>query len=367
MRPVVRAAAAYVLLAGPAWAFQINTGDTGGAYHSTLCPRIGAALKLASLPYACTPSQGTAENLKRVLADPRQIGFGQLDILALEGALTGSPPAVSVIRRDDVRECLFAVTRNKDVTSWGDLAANAQRLRFVLPPAESGSFATFRFLQSIDRDGLGRARDTAHAGSTDEAIRRALSADDTATLLVQIPDPDNPRFGLVAELGGHFVPVIDRAILRQQVADEKVYFAQETQVANTTWARSGVKVVTACTPLAIFTGPPERVAGDKARADHRDLVATVRGIKPEALLPEESAVKRLWRRTRELSAAGIEELVELSDKARDKAAPMLERAREATTKAIDAAREVGREALDKAEKEAKELIERTRPAERRKE
>lgn len=366
MRPVVRAAALAVLLTGSAQAVQINTGETTGAYHATFCPKIEAALKLASLPYACTPSQGTAENLRRVAADPRQIGFGQLDVLALEGVLAGAQPAVAVIRRDDVRECLFAVTRNKDVTSWGDLAANAQKLRFVLPPAESGSFATFRFLQSIDGDGLGRARETAHAESADEAIRRALSADDTATLFVQMPDPDNPRFKLVAELGGHFVPVIDRAILRQQVEGEKVYFAEETQVANATWARSGVRVVTACTPLAVFTGSPERVTGsDKARADHRDMIATVRAIKPEALLPEESAIKRLWRRTRELSAAGIEELVELSDKARDKAKPMLERAREATSKAIDVAKEAGREALDKAEKEAKELIERTRPAEKK--
>ena len=340
----------------PAQAQDINTGDATGAYHTSFCPRLEAELKQAKFSHTCKTSQGTADNLKRVAADPRQVGFGQLDILALEGVLTGAPAPVALLRRDDVRECLFAVTRNKDVAAYGDLAANAARLRFILPPADSGSAGTFRYLKSIDAEGIGRATAVTNAASTDDAIRQALSADDTVTLFVQFPDPENARFKLVGELGGHFVPVIDRAILRAEAGTEKIYFAQETQVANATWVKSGAKVVTACTPLIVFTGIPERISGDKARQDQKDLIATVRALKSEAMLPAESTFARWIRRSKEFSGASTEQLLKLSEEARERAKPMIERAKDVGGKAIEAAKpalekatEMGKQAIEKAE------------------
>lgn len=361
-----------VLAAGagavPVLASDINTGDASGAYHSTFCPRLEGELKKARFPHACKTSQGTAENIKRVLADPRQVGFGQLDILALEGVLAGSAPPVTVMRREDARECLFAVTRNKDIQTYGHLAANAAKLRFILPPDGSGSAGTFKFLRSIDTEGLGRATQVTHAKDTDEAIRQALAADDTVTLFVQFPDPDNARFKLVNEQGGHFVPVIDRAILRPQIGNEKVYFAQETQVANADWIKAGVKVVTACTPMTIFTGTPERITDAKALQDQKDLIATVRAIKGETLMPPEGVFARFWRRTMELSGATTEDLLKLSEEAREKALPYYERAKQATEKAIEAAKpaidkaaEESKRLIEKAKEEAKELLDKAKP------
>lgn len=342
---------------GPAGAQNINTGDANGAYHSDFCPRIEGVLKQARFQPSCKTSQGTIENMKRVVADPRQVGFGQLDILALEGVLSGQPAPITILRRDDARECLFAVTRNKEVDSYGDLASNADKLRFILPPVESGSFGTFRHLRSIDPQGFGKATAVSNVASTDEAIRQALSADDTVTLFVQFPDPDNPRFKLVTELGGHFVPVIDRAILRPQVAGEKIYFAQETQVANAKWSRAGVSVVTACTPLVVFTGAVERVTGgEKAQQDHRDLIATVRAIEANVIMPPESGFTRFLRRTKELSASSAEAILKLSEEAREKAKPLIERAKDAGSKALDAAKP----ALERATEKGKELYERAK-------
>lgn len=374
-RAVVLAVAALGLPPLAADAQDINTGDATGAYHATFCPKVEGELKQARFAYACKTSAGTLENLKRVIAEPRQIGFGQLDLLALEGVMEGQPAPITVMRRNDARECLFAVTRNKDINAYGDLAANAGKLRFILPPADSGSAGTFRYLKKIDAEGLGRSNQPTHAASTDEAIRQALAADDTVTLFVQFPDPDNARFKLVSELGGHFVPVIDRAILRPQVAGEKIYFAEETQVANATWSKSGAKVVTACTPMTIFTGAVERVSGDKAQQDHKDLIATVRALKPEALLPAESTFARWLRRSKEITGASTEQLLKLSEEAREKAKPMLERAKdmgekamEATKPALDKATELGKQAIEKAKKEAEELMKggKTAPAEEKK-
>jgi hypothetical protein len=341
-------AAALGGLAPSADANQINSGGAAGAYHASFCPALSAQLKLAQFDYRCTPSAGTRENMERVLANPRQLGYGQLDVFALESRQLKAEAALTLVRQDDVRECVFAVTRNKDITNFGELAANAGRLRFILPPNGSGSAGTFRFLSSIDADGLGKAKSVANAASVDDAIREALAADDTVGLLVEFADPDSPRFELVGKLGGHVVPVIDRTILRQEIAGKKIYFAQETQVENAQWIKSGRKVVTACTPLVVFTGSADRVQGEQAKKDHADLIRTVADIKSGSLLPEETLFQRLLKRTKEISASSTEKVLEVTEQARDKAKPYTDKALDAAKEASDQAKQAAERAADAA-------------------
>ena len=370
--------AALVPLATPAAANQINTGGAGGAYQANFCPVLAKELKVAQLDYACTPSAGTRENVERVLASPRQLGYGQLDAFTMESRQLKGEQALAIVRQDDVRECLFAVTRNKQLTNYGELAANASKLRFILPPADSGSFSTFQFLRTADAEGLGKAKSVTNAASPEDAIRETLSADDTVSLFVQFADPDNARFALVRELGGHLVPVIDRTILRQEIGGKKIYFAQETQVENADWIKAGRKLVTACTPLVLFTGTPDRVQGDQARKDHEDLIRTVAALKSDALQPEETLFQKLLKRSKELSAVSTEKILELSDQAREKAKPYTEkagevaketaeqakqaaeRAAEAAKPYYDKSKEAAQKAYDDALKAAKDLIEKNK-------
>jgi hypothetical protein len=344
-----------------AHANQINTGDTVGAYHSTFCPAVEAQLGRAKFEHKCTTSAGTLDNMRRVVVDPRQLGYGQLDVFALEAPGLGGAQTFSRVRLDDVRECVFAVTKNREVTNWGEVAANAGKLRFIVGPKESGSAGTLRFLQKIDADGVGKARASVNAGDTDEAIDLALSADDTVALIVQFPDPDNARFKKIQDGGGHIVPVIDRAILRQQLDGQKVYFAQETQVANAKWLKGGQKVVTACTPLVLFTGAVDKVSGDKARQDHKDMIATLQALKPDALMPQENMLTKIWKKTRELSGSSVEKMVVLSEQAREKAKPMMDKAIDATKPALDKAKELGGQAMEKAKEATKDMMEKGKP------
>src|SRR5262245_2477116 len=171
-------AAALAGLALSAGANQINTGGEDGAYHASFCPALSSQLKLAQFDYRCVPSAGTRQNMERVLASPRQLGYGQLDVFVMESRQLKAEAALTIVRQDDVRECASAITRNKAITNFGELAANAGRLRFILPPAGSGSTGTFEFLRLIDADGLGRAGSVSNAATADDAIREALAADD---------------------------------------------------------------------------------------------------------------------------------------------------------------------------------------------
>jgi hypothetical protein len=148
------------------------------------------------------------------------------------------------------------------------------------------------------------------------------------------------------------VPVIDRNILRQEINDEKVYFAEETEIAMPSWNKSAEKVLTACTPMLLFTGDPARVEEGNPRKDQQDLIRTIQAMKIEDLQPKQGWFAKLWKKTKELSAKSVEKMVTLSEEAREKAKPMME---DAMKKA--------KEMTEKAKESAKELLEQSQGSE----
>ena len=116
--------------------------------------------------------------------------------------------------------------------------------------------------------------------------------------------------------------------------------------------------MTACTPLVLFTGAPDRVQGEQARKDHTDLIRTVADLKSGSLLPEELLFQRLLKRTKELSASGTEKVLEATEQAREKAKPY-------TDKALDTAKEAGdqaKQAADRATEAAKPYYDKSKEA-----
>jgi hypothetical protein len=314
-------------LAQSAAANQINTGGEKGAYHATFCPQLEAELKKAKFDYSCATSDGSRENIRRVSGEPSQVGFTQFDVFELEMQATGANADYALLRDDLARECLFMVTRNQDITNYGEVAALADQLSFVLPPENSGSAGTFAYLQQIDPDGLGRVRSgVSFAASTEDALSKALTEENTVALFVQFPDPKNERFKMIADQGGSIVPVIDRNILRQEVNGQKIYYAEETEIDLPRWNKSAKKVVTACTPMVLFTGAPERLEDGNARKDQEDLIRTVKALKAEQLQPKLGFLASIWRKTKALSAKSVEKMIAASEKAREAAKPMMEKA-----------------------------------------
>ena len=54
-------------LAVPAFAGDINSGEQDGAYNMRFCPQLEAALARSQMDYKCRPSNGTVENVERVV------------------------------------------------------------------------------------------------------------------------------------------------------------------------------------------------------------------------------------------------------------------------------------------------------------
>ncbi|MDZ4792051.1 MAG: hypothetical protein SGJ17_12720 [Hyphomicrobiales bacterium] len=341
----------------PIRAAPINTANESGAYHKNFCPGLEKSLADAKLDFKCAPSDGSIDNISRVLADPRQIGFAQFDIFARETAKRGSAP-LTLIRDDIGRECLFMVTRNKTFKTYGEVAALAPYLRFVLPPKGSGATATFEYLQKIDPDGLGKAKKISYAASADDAIDQALSIeDDLVTLFVQFPDPNNARFKVIDENAGQFIPIIDRAILQQEIGGQKIYYAQATEISNPKFLKKGETVITSCTPVTLFTGAPEKIGAGVDRANHEDMIRIVKALDRSLLVPGEGFFASLLKRTKELSTTEIEQALKLSEEARQQSGPLLENlkknAEDLAKQAIDKAKELRQRAQEDADNKDK--------------
>ncbi len=355
---ILAAAGFSLAFASIAQAGKIYTGGARGAYNSDFCPPLAKELGKAKFNYSCTVSLGSSDNIERVMQNPSDIGFAQLDVFTLNAAKQYPAQPLHVIRRDIARECLFMVSRNKDLATYGDVAARAGELNFVLPPQGSGSASTFDYLRKIDPDGLGRAVDVEYAESTDSALKKALAeGSNSIALFVQFPDPNNDRFKLIAKEKGQFIPVIDRNILRQQIDDQKIYFAQETDVSNGKFWKKGAKVTTACTPMVIFTGNPLLMSNGDKQLDHKDMINTVNDVAADKLLPKQGFFKRAWAKTRSLTAEATEKMLEAAEKAREKAAPMMEKAKEKAIEMKDKAAPM----MEKAKEKAIEMKDKAAP------
>ena len=187
-----------------------------------------------------------------------------------------------------------------------------------------------------------------NAASADDAIREALAADDTVSLFVQFADPDSRALRAGAQARRpcragdrpHHPAPGDR---RQEDLLRAGDAGRERAVDQV-----GRKVVTACTPLVVFTGAPDRVQGEQARKDHADLIRTVADLKSGSLLPEEIALPALLKRTKELSATSTEKVLEATEQAREKAKPYTDKALETAKEASDQAKQAAERAAEAA-------------------
>jgi hypothetical protein len=294
----------------------INTGGPAGAYHSTFCPPLPPVLANAYFQgYTCTPSAGTIENIQRVLAQPTNIGFAQLDVFAREAAARPAEfERLSVIRTDIACEGLFLVTRNPDL-DFGRVLGLARRIQFVLPAQGSGAAASFNYLRSIDPEGLGRVPDAniTHVRDATEVIRRiAASTQGEVGFFVQFADPRNQNIRLMVENNLRIIPVISREILRARVGDQAVYNAQTfTLTEGRAFGIGGraVTATTACTPVALFTGAPAAFADRNGQDDAREMIQRLQQVNRNSMLPQDNTIQAILRNATRLSQTAVDQAV----------------------------------------------------------
>lgn len=297
----------------------IYTGGEKGAYNTTFCPPLPTILNQSMFAgYQCTPSGGTLENIAQVLSKPSNVGFVQLDVLARELASKAElNKQLVVIRKDIACEGLWMVTKNPKLVNYGDVLGFARRIQFVLPQTNSGSAASFAYLQSIDPDGIGRAKNIKNVNDATTVINTVAAAGDNSVgFFVQFADPENANIKLMMEKGLNIIPVVSREIANAKIGDENLYNVQSFSLKSAGIFVSGEDKVTACTPVAVVTGNPDSAKDANARDDQKDLIKAIRDVPTAQLLPQDTRLSKLMGSMKKLSGAAINEMVALADKAK---------------------------------------------------
>lgn len=313
--------AAVALLSQPAFAqHAIYTGSQGGAYNSTFCPPIPNALNNAFFSgYHCQTSGGTLDNIKQVITKPSELGFVQMDVMALQAKENPDlMKQISVARSDIACEGLWMVTKNPQLKSYGDVLGYARRIPFILPGQGSGSTASFKFLQSIDPDGLGRATNIKYVNDAATVINTVAAGSDLSVgFFVQFADPENANIRLMQDKGLTIIPVVSREIANAKVADQTLYQVQSFNIKSGGFFASGEDKVTACTPVAIITGNPEAAKTPNDRDNQKDLIEAIQKVPANQLLPQEPRFAKLISGARRVTGSALNDMLSLTDRARE--------------------------------------------------
>jgi hypothetical protein len=301
MKPLAWMATILLLSLCPAQAQRIYAGAVSGSYTIDICPKVAEAVQREYFRHQCVASQGTGDNLRRVLGEPTSIGLGQLDVLA--GFIEANPGQLTVIDPKIGFECLFAVAR--PASGISRLEGLSPRTSVALPPEQSGSSDSFRFLQRLNRS-LSALRAIRYHDSVLDAVRAVAEGEGDIAFFVQAPNIDNPVFQAINDAGLSFVPVISRPILNREAAGISVYEPREVGVTPTLFGFGPPRrVVTTCTPVVVFTGNPGLFpVGSDTRADQETLVKTLTVIEQ----PDTAGWRSIFRNMVEVSQDRLQSL-----------------------------------------------------------
>jgi hypothetical protein len=255
---------------------------------------------------------GHVENIDRALGFPTNIGLAQLDILADEAVKRTDELEKIAVIRTDACEGLWMVTRNPGLKSYENVRENASRIRFILPK-DSGSAASFAFLQANDRDRLGRVSDAKkHYMDDATAVMNevARSNDEAVGFFVQFADPENANFKLIMQTDLTIIPVISNEILDILQWDGQPVYQQRTFKTKSGGVFDALdifarQVTTACTPLAIITGKPDASGIGEDQVNQRDLIKKISEVSKN-LLPLQSRTVAILMSLQKLAMQVIE-------------------------------------------------------------
>lgn len=292
----------------------LMTGGSKGDYYLVFGPPVRALLSKAWVDAPIVESDGTPASMDRLLTSQDSYALGQGNVVAdlmrdpkyaghiktLPAASIGSEVVVAVM--DDA-------TYQRSQGSWAAVAAHARQVRFVTSSAASGPGRTFQELQTLDPNGLGKAA----AGSVtfepnmDIALNDVSEGKANVALMVQFPNPSNPRFKFISDRKLHVVPVISGAMRGLKMPDGTSAFT----LCSGAEVGGGVTVTTACSPIVLLTG---------AANDNPDLDKVFHSVTEDDFKPQESSFARLWKGLRRQGSAAWDTATSAADAAAAKLA-----------------------------------------------
>lgn len=156
MRQLIGVAAAVLACAASTTSYAqtpttlvITSGRDTGAYYKVFAPKLAASLKQSSITASIETSNGSTENLQKILEGKAQIGFAQSDAISL--FMEKNPTAVTAIDMGVkiADECVFIAALEKSkIRSDDDLQKGGFTIAVGTP--KDGSYSTWQYLTKLE-------------------------------------------------------------------------------------------------------------------------------------------------------------------------------------------------------------------------
>ena len=185
---VTAIAAALLCLSASAAAedIVITTGQQGLTYNAVYGVNFASALSEFGNKVTVVPSKGSLDNLDKVAAGTAQIGFTQADAYQFWRSRHGNEAQKVDIIGELADECVFvAVKSGSKIDDESDLK---QGVKIAVGEPNSGSFASWQYLQSLEKD---YAKTETYAKGGLRSLAKVTTGEYDAFMWVSAPDRTN--------------------------------------------------------------------------------------------------------------------------------------------------------------------------------
>ena len=314
----------------------IGAGGASGEYTNTIVPAIDAALEGQDLTVKAMTSQGSQENLAKLLNGELDAALVQLDVLAMnvEQASAAGLQLVDVVTPEAL---LCAVHQEGRIRSYYNLTDDKlpEPLVVSIGPELSGTAQTLPFVMSMDPDFDANNIDFVYGANIEAELDRLAGGSRDMVCFVMMANPENPLITKVHESDHlEFIDFISAYALENKVGESNVYETSVVPVSDGLWGFKAEKIETLVTWVGL-------VVSKNVDDVTIDALTTVLA-KPDLLPPTTTAgkAKRLYGefkdKAKDYSAKAKEQAIILKDKAKDYTAKAMEKASELKEQAQEA-------------------------------
>ena len=332
----------------------IGAGSESGEYTNTIVPAINTALEGQDLTAKAMVSQGSQENIAKLINGDLDAALVQLDVLAMniEAASAAGLELVDVITPEAL---LCAVHKEGRVRSYYNLTDDQLDKPLVVSiGAElSGTAQSLPYILAMDPDFDDNNVDFVYGENIEAELDRLAGGSRDMVCFVMMANPKNP---LIAKVNDddqlEFIDFVSAYALENKVGESNVYESSVVPVSDGLWGFRAAKVETLVTWVALVVSN---------KVDDVTISALTTALAKPDLLPPTTAAgkaKRLYGdfkdKAKTYTAKAKEKALMLKDKAKEKTSELTEMAKEKTA----GLREKAGELTEKAKEKAGELTEK---------
>ncbi|MEM8870569.1 MAG: hypothetical protein AAGE38_09230 [Pseudomonadota bacterium] len=309
------AAVAFGAVAQAQQTIKIYTGGApsgkGSAYHEGIGKGVQDVLEPIAKDFGydvqLVPSNGSVDNANKLAAETGGIAFG-----IGQGGLNYAPVisgAVSILRNDLPGECAMAFSKEPQLSSWGEIVKNKERITWVVPE-NSGSEAFIKRMYREDANFTG-AEPQFWFTSGAESILAAVNHPEKRGMVGFFYAYPNPTGGLINMAAKDDMRIF--GVLSPDIAKtDEAYYLNRRAPYKLAWLGLGETQTTRamCSKALLFVNDISKIEDTWAAEDAKAILEAMAAVPAEAMVAKSGPLAKLMRQVESMSEEyGLNEMV----------------------------------------------------------